>query len=243
MAARLLFRTVKTSVATKRQVLAYLPSEAIALAKAYALAPFDETVEIALNLLVDPKKGDQNVRGSCYLPHGLGKKVRLAVFTSEIYAQQAIEAGAALAGDALFAQVAKNVLNFDKVLATSEIMPQLKKFGKTLGPRGLMPSAKVGTVVDSLDMKEAIKKAVQGQVTFRVEEHGVLHAPVGKASFDPLHLLENYTAVVLEVNRLRPASLKGGFIESAFLKTTHGPAWRLLALGYDPSAKGSVLKT
>lgn len=237
MAVRVLLRSLATAPAK----VTYLPNEAIALARAYAVAPFDETVEVALNLLVNPKKGDQLVRGSCFLPYGLGKAVKLAVFTSEIYAQQALTAGADFAGDALLALLEKGQVDFQKVLATSEIVPQLKKYGKLLGPKGLMPSAKVGTVVDIFNLDDAIKKAKAGQVTFRVEESGVLHAPIGKASFPAEHLLTNYVTILKEVNRLRPASLKGKYLESGFLKTTHGPSWRLANEAIDSKAKNSAL--
>ena len=236
MTARLLLRRVATAAK-----VTYLPGEAIALARAYALAPFDETVEVAMNLLVNPKKGDQLVRGSCFLPKGLGKEIKLGVFTSETYAAQALAAGADFAGDSLIAMVEKGQADFQKVLATSEMVPLLKKYGKLLGPRGLMPSAKVGTVVDIFNLDEAIQKAKAGQVTFRVEESGVLHAPIGKASFSIENLLANYMSFVLEVNRLRPASLKGKYVESAYLKTTHGPAWRLAPEGIDSKVKGSIL--
>ena len=241
MAARFIFRSVKTAVSKQRSGVAYLPAEALVLAKAYALASFDETVEIALNLLVDPRKGDQLVRGSCFLPFGLGKSVRLAVFTSETYAVQALKAGADLAGDSLFNEVSKGIVEFDKVLATSEVVPQLKKLGRVLGPKGLMPSAKVGTVVDVFALDEAIRKAKAGQVTFRVEESGVLHSAIGKASFPVESLLKNYMSVVQEINRLRPTSLKGKYIQSAYLKTTMGPAWRLAMEGVDARAKGTLL--
>jgi len=236
MTARLLLRRVATAAKAT-----YLPAEAIALARAYALAPFDETVEIAMNLLVNPRRGDQLVRGSCFLPKGLGKTVKLGVFTSETYAAQALAAGADIAGDALIAMVEKGQADFEKVLATSEMVAQLKKYGKLLGPKGLMPSAKVGTVVDIFNLDEAIKKAKEGQVTFRVEESGVLHAAIGKASFSIENLVANYLALVQEVNRLRPASLKGKYVASAYLKTTHGPAWRLAAEAIDSKAKGSIL--
>lgn len=185
-------------------------------------AKFDETVEMTFRLGVDPKKADQNVRGSVSLPHGLGKTIRVGVFAKGPKADEAKAAGADVVGaEDLVAMIQGGDLNFDSIVATPDMMAQVGKVGKVLGPRGLMPSPKVGTV--TFDVGEVVKSLKSGRAEFRVDKAGVVHAPVGKASFGAAKILENVQALVGAVNRAKPSTSKGIYLQSAGISCAMGP--------------------
>jgi large subunit ribosomal protein L1 len=187
-----------------------------------ASAKFDETVEVAIRLGVDPKKADQNVRGSIPLPNGLGKTIRVAVFAKGEKAQEAQAAGADIVGaDDLAERIKGGFFDFDNVVATPDMMAQVGKVGKLLGPRGLMPSPKVGTV--TFDIAETVKSLKSGRAEYRVDKAGVVHAAVGKASFGAEKILQNAQALFQAINRAKPSSSKGVYLQSASLSLTMGP--------------------
>ncbi|MFM1816218.1 MAG: hypothetical protein RLZ98_2913 [Pseudomonadota bacterium] len=201
-------------------------SEAIKIVKEKATAKFDETVDIAMNLGVDPKHADQVVRGVCNLPNGSGRTVRVAVFARDAKAEEAKAAGADIVGaEDLMEEVQKGNLNFDRCIATPDMMGIVGRLGKILGPRGLMPNPRVGTV--TMDVGSAVKGAKGGAIEFRVEKAGIVHAGVGKASFSNEALAENIRAFVDAVNRAKPAGAKGTYIKRVSIKSTMGPGVRL----------------
>ena len=196
--------------------------EAVALVKANANAKFDETVEIAMNLGVDPRHADQMVRGVVSLPNGTGKTVRVAVFARGPKADEAKEAGADIVGaEDLMETVQGGKIEFDRCIATPDMMPVVGRLGKVLGPRNLMPNPKVGTV--TMDVAEAVKNAKGGEVQFKAEKAGVVHAGVGKASFDEAKLAENVRAFVGAVAKAKPAGAKGAYMMKIALSSTMGP--------------------
>ncbi len=196
--------------------------EAVALAKSLATAKFDETVELAVRLGVDPRKADQMVRGTVALPSGTGKDVRIAVFAVGEAAEAARAAGADLVGgEDLVAQVEGGMLDFDLVIATPDLMPQVGKLGRVLGPRGLMPNPKTGTVTP--DPGKAVGEFKGGRVEYRTDRYGNVHVPIGKVSFEESALLANLLAVVDELNRVKPASSKGRYLRRLTLSSTMGP--------------------
>ncbi|SDP74139.1 LSU ribosomal protein L1P [Pedococcus dokdonensis] len=200
----------------------YAPLEAVRLAKGAAKAKYDETVEVAMRLGVDPRKADQMVRGTVNLPHGTGKTARVLVFANGDKAEAAREAGADHVGsDELLEKVAGGWLDFDAVVATPDMMGKVGRLGKVLGPRGLMPNPKTGTV--TMDTAKAVTDIKGGKIEFRVDKHANLHFIIGKASFDEKSLVENYAAALEEVLRLKPSSSKGRYIEKATMSTTMGP--------------------
>ncbi len=200
----------------------YSLEEGCQLVAKTASAKFDETVEVAIRLGVDPKKADQNVRGSIPLPNGLGKTIRVAVFAKGEKAQEAQAAGADIVGaDDLAERIKGGFFDFDNVVATPDMMAQVGKVGKLLGPRGLMPSPKVGTV--TFDVADTVKSLKAGRAEYRVDKAGVVHAPVGKASFGPEKILENAQALFNAINRAKPSSSKGVYLQSASLSLTMGP--------------------
>ncbi|MCB0354835.1 MAG: 50S ribosomal protein L1 [Bdellovibrionales bacterium] len=200
----------------------YPLSEACEVLASTASAKFDETVDVAIRLGVDPRKADQNVRGSVALPHGLGKAVRVIVFAKGERAKQAEEAGAdAVGAEELVEKVKGGFLDFDSVVATPDMMAQVGKLGKVLGPRGLMPSPKVGTV--TTDVKGAVESIKAGRAEFRVEKAGIVHAPVGKASFGAKKIEENILALIQALNKQKPSTSKGFFLRSGVLSLTMGP--------------------
>ncbi len=204
----------------------YEIAAAVELIKAGATAKFDETIEIALNLDVDPRHADQMVRGMVSLPHGTGKSMRVAVFAKDAKADEAREAGADLVGaDDLAAKVQEGEIEFDRCIATPDMMAVVGKLGKILGPRGLMPNPKLGTVTP--DVVQAVKDAKGGQVEFRVEKAGVVHAGIGKASFDASALVENVEAFVSAINKAKPSGAKGLFLKRAALSSTMGAGVKL----------------
>ena len=204
----------------------YPLEEAIKMIKQNATVKFDETVEIAMNLGVDPRHADQNVRGVVTLPHGTGKVVRVAVFAKGDKAEAAKAAGADIVGaEDLAEQIQGGKMEFDRCIATPDMMPIVGRLGKVLGPRGLMPNPKLGTVTN--DVAEAIKAAKGGQVEFRVEKAGIVHAGVGKASFANDALVENVKAFVGAISRAKPSGAKGTFIKRVSLSSTMGPGLRI----------------
>ncbi|MCV6591397.1 MAG: 50S ribosomal protein L1 [Silicimonas sp.] len=196
--------------------------EAVALVKANANAKFDETVEIAMNLGVDPRHADQMVRGTVNLPNGTGKSVRVAVFARGAKADEATAAGADIVGaEDLMETVQGGTIEFDRCIATPDMMPIVGRLGKVLGPRNLMPNPKVGTV--TMDVKEAIEAAKGGQVQFKAEKAGVVHAGIGKASFDEAKLIENLRAFVDAVSKAKPSGAKGTYMKKVAISSTMGP--------------------
>ncbi len=196
--------------------------EGVGLALETASAKFDETVEISVALGVDPRHADQMVRGAVVLPHGLGKTVRVLVFAKGEKEKEAMDEGADFVGaEDLIARIQGGWLDFDKAVATPDLMGQVGRIGKILGPRGLMPNTKVGTV--TFDVGRAVKELKGGKIDFRVDRGGVLHAPMGKASFGPEKLLQNLAAFMDTVMRLKPATSKGAYLKSIYLSTTMGP--------------------
>jgi large subunit ribosomal protein L1 len=201
---------------------AYPLADAVALVKQNASAKFDETVEVALNLGVDPRHADQMVRGTVDLPHGTGKAVRVAVFARGAKAEEAKAAGADVVGaEDLAEAVQGGEINFDRCIATPDLMPVVGRLGRILGPRGLMPNPKLGTVTPNVG--QAVRAAKAGQVQFRVEKAGIVHGGVGKASFDQALLLENIKAFVDAVSRAKPTGAKGTYMKRVAISSTMGP--------------------
>ncbi len=204
----------------------YNVDKAVDLIKKGATAKFDETIEVALNLGVDPKQGDQNVRGIVQLPHGTGKTLRVAVFAKADKAKLAKDAGADIVGaEDLAEKVQAGQIEFDRVIAAPDMMAIVGRLGKVLGPRGLMPNPKLGTVTN--DIAEAVKAAKGGQIEFRAEKAGLVHAGVGKASFSKEALIENLKAFVGAVVKAKPAGAKGSYIKKISLSSTMGPGVKL----------------
>ena len=200
----------------------YAPLAAVRLAKETSSTKYDATVEVAMRLGVDPRKADQMVRGTVNLPHGTGKTARVLVFANGDKAEAAREAGADHVGsDELPDKVAGGWLDFDAVVATPDMMGKVGRLGKVLGPRGLMPNPKTGTV--TMDTAKAVSDIKGGKIEFRVDKHANLHFIIGKVSFDEKSLVENYAAAVEEVLRLKPSASKGRYIEKATMTTTMGP--------------------
>ena len=200
----------------------YTPKKAMTLVKELASAKFDETVEVSIRLGVDTRKADQNVRGSISLPHGTGKTVRVAVFAEGEKAREAEEAGADIIGsDELVAQIQKGEINFDAAIATPNMMAKVGRIGKILGPRGLMPNPKLGTV--TMDVAKMVSELKAGRVEYRADRYGICHVPLGKASFEVEKLVENYAALYTELLRVKPSSAKGRYVKSVAVSTTMGP--------------------
>jgi len=204
----------------------YAVSEAAKLIKKNATAKFDETIEVAMNLGIDPKQSDQTVRGAVTLPGGTGKTVRVAVFAKDAKAKEAQAAGADLVGAADLAEkVEKGEINFDRVIATPDMMAVVGKLGKVLGPRGLMPNPKLGTV--TMDVTTAVKAAKGGQVQFRADKSGVVHAGIGKASFTEKAIEDNIRAFFTAINGAKPQGLKGTYIKKMCVSSTMGPGLQI----------------
>ncbi|GLW65964.1 50S ribosomal protein L1 [Actinomadura rubrobrunea] len=208
----------------------YSPAEAMRLAKETSVTKFDATVEVALRLGVDPRKADQMVRGTVNLPHGTGKTARVLVFAAGAKAEEARGAGADYVGsDDLIEKIQGGFLDFDAVVATPDQMGKVGRLGRVLGPRGLMPNPKTGTV--TMDVAKAVSDIKGGKIEFRVDRHGNLHFIVGKASFSERQLVENYAAALDEVQRLKPSAAKGRYIKKAAVSTSMGPS-----IPIDPNA-------
>jgi large subunit ribosomal protein L1 len=201
----------------------YGPAEAVALARKTSHGKFDPTLEVALRLGVDPRKADQMVRGTVNLPHGTGKTARVLVFATGARAEEALEAGADYVGsDDLIERIQGGFLDFDAAVATPDMMGKVGRLGRILGPRGLMPNPKTGTVTPNVG--KAVTDIKGGKIEFRVDRHGNLHFIIGKASFSDSALLENYAAAIDEVLRLKPSAAKGRYLRKAVITTTMGPS-------------------
>ncbi|MEO0328746.1 MAG: 50S ribosomal protein L1 [Pseudomonadota bacterium] len=204
----------------------YSLDEAVSMVKERAKAKFDETIEVAMNLGVDPRHADQMVRGVVSLPNGTGRTVRVAVFAKDAKADEAKEAGADIVGaDDLMETVQSGKIEFDRCIATPDMMPLVGRLGKVLGPRNLMPNPKTGTV--TMDVAEAVKAAKGGAVSFRVEKAGIIHAGVGKASFGADQLAENIRAFTDAVQKARPSGAKGTFVKRIAISSTMGPGVKI----------------
>jgi large subunit ribosomal protein L1 len=200
----------------------YAPLEAVRLAKNTSKTKYDATVEVALRLGVDPRKADQMVRGTVNLPHGTGKTARVLVFATGDRAEQATAAGADYVGsDDLIARIQGGWLDFDAVVATPDLMGKVGRLGKVLGPRGLMPNPKTGTV--TMDVAKAVSDIKGGKIEFRTDKHANLHFIIGKSSFTEQQLVENYAAALEEILRLKPSAAKGRYVKKATVATTMGP--------------------
>ena len=214
----------------------YTPLEAVKLVKELSGAKFDETVEAHFRLGVDTRKADQNIRGSISLPHGTGKTVRVAVFAEGAQAEQAAEAGADVIGsDELIAQIQKGEINFDAAIATPMMMAKVGRIGKILGPRGLMPNPKLGTV--TMDVAKMVSELKAGRVEYRADRYGICHVPLGKVSFDEQKLVENYAALYTEILRVKPASAKGKYVKSISVSSTMGPGVKV-----DPAVQRNFME-
>ena len=200
----------------------YQLEDSLKLVKETARAKFDETVDMAIRLGVDPRQADQNIRGTVALPHGMGKTVRVLAFAKGEKEREAQEAGADFVGsDELIKQIQEGWLDFDKAVATPDMMAAVGRIGKILGPRGLMPNPKTGTV--SLDIGKAVREIKAGKLEFRVDKAGIVHVPVGRASFSAEQLIDNARMVLLTVLRAKPASAKGNYVKAVTVATTMGP--------------------
>ena len=209
----------------------YSPLEAVKLVKEVAPAKFDETVEAHFRLGIDTRKADQNIRGSISLPHGTGKTVRVAVFAEGEKAREAEEAGADVIGsDELVAAIQGGEINFDAAIATPNMMAKVGRIGKILGPRGLMPNPKLGTV--TMDVAKMVGELKAGRVEYRADRYGICHVPLGRVSFDDQKLVENYAALYTEILRVKPSSAKGRYVKSISLSSTMGPGVKV-----DPSVQ------
>lgn len=204
----------------------YSLDEALKLIKELSYAKFDETVEMAFNLGVDPKKTDQVVRGTVSLPHGIGKKVRVLVFAKGEKEKEALEAGADYVGaEDLVEKIQKGWLDFDKAVATPDIMGLVGKLGKILGPRGLMPNPKLGTV--TFDVAKAVREIKAGKVEYKTDKAGVVHVPIGKVSFDTERLLENAKTVIDSIIKAKPSTSKGKYMKKIVVSSTMGPGVKI----------------
>ncbi|HFE37764.1 MAG TPA: 50S ribosomal protein L1 [Gammaproteobacteria bacterium] len=222
-------KRIASARATVSRDASYNIKDAVELVKKNATAKFDETVEIAVNLGVDPRHADQMVRGMCNLPNGTGRSLRVAVFAKDAKAEEAKKAGADVVGaDDLAAKVQAGELDFDRVIATPDMMPLVGRLGKILGPKGMMPNPKVGTV--TMDVTKAVQDAKGGAVEFRVEKAGILHAVVGKASFKEDALVENVKTFLSTVLKAKPSGAKGTYMKRVSLSSTMGPGIKV-----DPS--------
>jgi large subunit ribosomal protein L1 len=214
----------------------YAPAEALGLVKTIAPAKFDENIDIAFRLGVDPRKADQMVRGTVALPSGTGKDVRVAVFATGAAAEEARAAGADIVGaDDLAAQIEAGKMDFDMTIATPDMMPLVGRLGRTLGPRGLMPNPKTGTV--TTDVGRAVTEFKGGKVEYRTDRYGNVHVPLGKASFDRDKLDANFRAVLDEIQRAKPAAAKGRYIKKITISSTMGPGVRVDTNRLKPDAE------
>jgi large subunit ribosomal protein L1 len=219
-------KRLKAGLAAVDREAVYNVTDAVKLLKEHAKAKFDESVDLAMNLGVDPKHADQMVRGVVALPHGSGKTMRVAVFAKGDKAKDATDAGAEFVGaDDLAEKITAGEMGFDRVIATPDMMGVVGKLGKVLGPRGLMPNPKLGTV--TMDVKTAVKNAKAGEVQFRVEKAGIVHAGIGKASFSADQLADNVKAFVDAIMKAKPAGAKGQYIQKISVSSTMGPGIKI----------------
>lgn len=216
------------AAATIQKDFEYQPDEAVALAKSAATAKFDETVELHLRTGADPRHADQMIRGVALLPHGVGKTVRVTVFTQGEAVAIAEEAGADFVGsDEIIKRVEDGWVDFDVSIATPDMMGRIGRLGRILGRRGLMPNPRTGTVVQAEDLPRVISESKLGRVEYRVDRTSLIHAPIGKASFEQAQLMDNLTALMDNIVRARPSGVKGQYIKTAYLTTTMGPSIKM----------------
>ncbi|CAI8310900.1 MAG: 50S ribosomal protein L1 [Rhodospirillaceae bacterium] len=209
--------------------------EAVAMVKSRATAKFDETIEISMNLGIDPRHADQNVRGAVTLPAGTGKAIRVAVFAKDAKADEAKAAGADIVGaEDLMEQVQAGSIDFERVIATPDMMPIVGRLGKVLGPRGLMPNPKLGTV--TADVAAAVEAAKGGQVQFRAEKAGIIHAGIGKASFSEADILANVKAFIDAIQKAKPSGAKGTYVKKIAISSTMGPGVKIEPASVNPEA-------
>ena len=220
----------RASAAKVDRTREYPIPDAVALVKGASFAKFDETVDVAVNLGVDPRHADQVVRGTVVLPHGTGKPVRVLVVTQGDRVREAEAAGADFVGVEYIQKIKDGWLDCDVIVATPDVMGQLGQLGRVLGPRGLMPNPKAGTV--TLDVAKAVREIKAGKIEFRVDKTGNVHAPVGKVSFSSAQLADNVQAFMDTIHRVKPAAAKGTYIRSATVSSTMGPGVRLETAGY-----------
>jgi len=219
-------KAYRTALAKVDRAKRYMLEEGLRLVQETARAKFDETVEVAIRLGVDPRQSDQNVRGTVVLPHGMGKALRVLAFAKGEKEREALEAGADFVGaEDLIKKISEGWLDFDKAVATPDMMGSVGRIGKILGPRGLMPNPKTGTV--TLDVGKAVKEIKAGKIEFRVDKAGIIHLPIGKASFGAEKLLDNARAVLASILRAKPASAKGNYVQGVTLSTTMGPGIKI----------------
>lgn len=219
-------KRVKNNISKVDSKKEYKLSEAVALVKELANTKFNESIDVAVRLGVDPRHADQMVRGTVVLPHGTGKEVKVLVLTRGPKEQEAKEAGADYVGfDEYIKKIQEGWLDFDVVVATPDVMPEVGKLGKILGSRGLMPNPKSGTV--TMDVGKVVKELKAGKIQFRVDKAGIIHASIGKASFDAQKLIENFKALLSMILRLKPASAKGQYVKSIYLSSTMGPGIKI----------------
>jgi len=219
-------KTYQAALAKLDRSQRYLLEDGFKLVKETARAKFNETVEMAVRLGVDPRQADQNVRGTVNLPHGMGKTVRVLAFAKGEKEKEAQEAGADFVGaEDLIKKISDGWFDFDKAVATPDMMAAVGRIGKVLGPRGLMPNPKTGTV--TLDIGKAVKEIKAGKLEFRVDKAGIVHVPVGKATFQPEQLIENARAVLASILRAKPASAKGNYVRGVTVSTTMGPGIKI----------------
>ena len=219
-------KRIKTSSEGRDREAFYSVEDAVKFVKDNAKVKFDETIDIAMNLGVDPRHSEQQVRGMVQLPHGTGKAMRVAVFAKDAKAEDAKSAGAdVVGGEDLAEKVQAGEINFDRVIATPDMMAVVGRLGRVLGPKGLMPNPKLGTVTQ--DVAEAVKAAKGGEVQFRCEKAGIIHAGVGKASFEEKALVENVRAFVGAIQKAKPSGAKGTYITKAAISSTMGPGIKL----------------
>jgi len=215
-------KSYRAALAKVDRTQRYLLEDSLRLVKETARAKFDETVEMAVRLGVDPRQADQNVRGTVSLPHGMGKTVRVLAFAKGDKEKEAQEAGADFVGaDDLIKKISDGWFDFDKTVATPDMMGAVGRIGRFLGPRGLMPNPKTGTV--TLDIGKAVQEIKAGKLEFRVDKAGIVHVPVGKASFRAEQLIDNAKAVLMSLLRAKPASAKGNYVRGVTISTTMGP--------------------
>jgi large subunit ribosomal protein L1 len=219
-------KSYRVALAKVDRAQRYPLEDGLRLVRDTARAKFDETVEMAIRLGVDPRQADQNVRGTVSLPHGMGKTVRVLAFAKGEKEKEAQEAGADFVGsDELIKKITEGWLEFDKAVATPDMMAAVGRIGKVLGPRGLMPNPKTGTV--TVDIGKAVKEIKAGKLEFRVDKAGIVHVPVGKASFEAEKLIDNARAVLTSILRAKPASAKGNYVRGVTISTTMGPGVKL----------------
>lgn len=224
-----------TAAAAKVEQKLYQPKEALGLVKDIHFANFDETVEASIRLGIDTRKADQNVRGSVALPNGTGRDVRVAVFAEGEQAKAASDAGADIVGsDDLVAAIQNGEINFDAAIATPPMMAKVGRIGKILGPRGLMPNPKLGTV--TMDVAKMVGELKSGRVEYRADRYGIVHVPIGKVSFTQEQLTQNYATLIEEIVRAKPSSAKGKYVKSVAVSSTMGPA-----VDIDPTATRNLV--